>query len=67
MLELHIKKVTENIFGQVKSGFLRVSGYVLDRFSIPAGFQDSEHLFIMGKKEKEFGGYCYPDELALLN
>ena len=67
VLDLHIENVTNNIFGQVKSGFLRVSGYVLDGFSMPAGFQDSEDLFIMGKEGKEFGGFCYPDELALLN
>ena len=68
VVELHIENCTENIFGQVKGGFIRMSGYLVEGYSMPADHQDSEDLYVPGKDEgKEFGGFCYPDELALLD
>ena len=66
--EMCIENVTKNIFGQVKGGFIRLNGYMVEGYSMPADHQDSEDLYIPGKGDgKEWEGFCYPDELALLD
>lgn len=68
VLEVHIETVMDNIFGQVKGGFIRLSGYLVEGYSMAADHQDSEDLYIPGKVDgKEWQGFCYPDELALLD
>lgn len=68
VLEVHVENVTNNDFGQVKSGFIRLIGCMVEGYSMPADHSDSEHLYIPGKAEdEEWEGFCYPDELVLLD
>jgi hypothetical protein len=68
VLEVHIENATDNDFGQVKNGFIRLSGCMVEGYSMAADHSDSEHLYIPGKSDsEEWQGFCYPDELVLLD
>ena len=67
VLEMSIENVTDNIFGQVKGGFIRLNGYMVKDIRCPRIIRIVRICISPVKAMGRSGRGCYPGELALLD